>query len=289
MGLLKKLLGPSLNELAAREMKAKKEMHQKKCKEDKVQCLNKENNQINDHQDINDSLLSKIEYFKRNRQLYPECIDHYFINHQYVYPDVRLKLIPDNLILGEEMLNNVDLSLIPEPTNDYDEKAIVVMISNIKLGYIPKNRIQSMIHDFQKNKLPIYARLWNFEFDSTTKLLTNIEIFLGFYFNPTDYEKYDTISTKLIKTTKKDEYEGNRQDNIIFANVDDYIRLEYDMQTESYIVTLNEAELGETNAKVTDQLLQYNDDCFYLGKITNIQENESGNSSVSIKIYLKDC
>lgn len=314
MGLLRKLLGPSLNELVAQEIEAKKRMQQKKCKEEEIPYLNKENNQINVYQNNNDlllskteqysnkendqitanqnnddSLLSKIEYFKRNRQLYPECIEHYFINHQYIYPNVQLKVIPDNLILSDELLNNVDLSLIPEPTNQYDENAIVVMINNIKLGYIPKSRIQSMIHDYQKKKRPIYARLWNFEFDSTTKLLTNIEIFLGFYFNPADYEKYDKISTKLIKTNKKDEYDGNRQDNIIYAAVDDYVRLEYDMDTESYIVTLNETELGETNAKVTDQLLQYNEDCFYLGKITNIEENESGTLSVSMQVYLKDC
>jgi hypothetical protein len=268
MSLFKKLFGPSLDELAAKEAALKK-VPQQQFKQYK-------------------------ETFKEKLQAWippainpPETIGNYILNRNYSYKDVTLKVIPDNIQFDFDMIGK-EVDLIPEPCNAYDPGAIYVTLNSTKIGYIPKNRLQDMIHDYRKKEQPIYTIISNINVNEDTETIENISIFIGFYHNPyIDLDKYDRVTAKLTKTAKKDEFDNYRRDNFCFIDNGDFVNLVYCFDTETYIVSADGNELGETSAPITKKLKDFNTNCDYIGIIDKITENEAGNYGADILIYLK--
>lgn len=270
MGLLRKLFGPSFKELAERDLERLKESQ-------KVDSMPKQ-----------ESLQEKLDNYEPPVIRPPKKIGEYILNKKYVYKYVELKVVPDNILFNFDFIGK-ELGLIPDPDNEYDPLAIKVYVDDIFIGYIPKNRLQSMIHDYNKSGNPIYSVISNIGIKDDTELIEDISIFLCFYYNPLkDLDDDDKIFTKLIKTSKKDSFDINRQDNYSDVYIGEFVDLEYDFDSDSYIVSIDGSELGETNALVTKKLLDYDSSCDYIGVIDEIIENyETGKYGAKITIIMK--
>lgn len=51
------------------------------------------------------------------------------------------------------------VELVPEPYNEHDPRAVVVKVRGQKIGYIHRNRLQDMYHDFCEQGGLVYARI----------------------------------------------------------------------------------------------------------------------------------
>lgn len=265
----KLLFGPSLDELAERELQAKRSKGMLK--------------------DTPKSFKEMIAEWEPQVIRPPLKIGKYVLNKKYVYRDVELKVIPTDLKFDFDMVGK-SIDLIHEPTNEYDPNAISVQLDGTLMGYIPNNRLQSMIHDFQARNQPVYSILSDFKVDEDTALIEGITIFLGFYHDPyANLDKYDTFSAKLVKTSKKDFFDINRQENYGNVSEGDYVDLEYDFEAESYMVSAGGCEIGETSAFITKKLQDFDSTCDFIGIIDEIIENyETEKFGAKITIYLKE-
>lgn len=146
-----------------------------------------------------------------------------------------------------------------------------------------------MIHDYKRKGNPIFSCIQNISVDEETQMITEIGIALAFYSNPyLGVEKAEKLKAKLTKTSKKDFLGNSRQENIYSVSVGDYVELQYDWETESYIVSSETGEeLGETSASVTQKLQGFSPDCEFIGRIQSIDENDSGKYTVEIEIFLR--
>lgn len=176
------------------------------------------------------------------------------------------------------------VSLSHEPDNEYDNKAIAVMCRDVKIGYIQKGKFQDMILDFQKKNEPIHAHISNIN-ESENK----IYLFIGFYKNPlNELEGCEFIKATLIKTSKRiDEYD-NRQDNFISLEEGELLSLEYDYDTETYIVYNGSSEeIGEISTSVSEKLRDKEDSYELVPVLDELTENDNGKYGGKIKVYLK--
>ena len=114
----------------------------------------------------------------------------------YHYKDVKIAVIrgaePDfNAISPGDVV-----TLIQEPTNEYDNNAVAVMANGVKLGYLFRGRLQDMANDFLNSERAIFSCIT--AIDSNEHV---IEIFLGFYQN--DNGKYIVTVVLPIHKTKE--------------------------------------------------------------------------------------
>jgi len=173
-----------------------------------------------------------------------------------------------------------------DPSNEYDKNAIKIMYNDTHIGYVPKNNLQKMIKDFtdkENRKVEAFIR----DVNEDTK---EIHIYIGFYVSMVDeeLEKIEHIDTSLIKTTKKEEFGGSRQENLDLCSVGDELDLDYQYETETYIVCDSYGnELGEVNSKISDKLQDAEDNEKRLyATILNLDETDSGNITCKIRIFI---
>lgn len=268
MGLFKKIFGPSFKELAERDITRLAESRNDSSKQEATQ--------------------EKLDNYESPIIKPPKKIGEYILNKRYIYKDVELKGMPDGDLFNFDVLGK-EVDLILEPDNEYDPLAIMVYTGDVFIGYIPKNRLQSMIHDYKKREEPIYSVVSSININGDTEFIDGISILLCFYYNPLKgLEDDEKISTNLIKTSKKDFFDTSRQDNYLLANKGDFVDIEHDFDADSYIVSIDGAELGETNALVTRKLMDYDSNCDYIGIIDEIIENyETGKYGAKITIIMR--
>lgn len=112
-----------------------------------------------------------------------------------------------------------------------------------------------------------------------------IQIGLAFYNELNEQVEY--FDTKLIKTTKKDDIES-RQDNLSLSCSDEEVELEYNYETETYIVINDGLEIGEINKSHSKKLQDYEEEGLeFKAGILEINENDSGNLECKIRIIIK--
>jgi hypothetical protein len=114
---------------------------------------------------INDSLYERTM---------PGCIDGKSLT--YHYDKVKIVILRGQEPDFRSVTPGDDISLILEPENTYDKRAIAVYSKNIKLGYIYKGNMQDMIHDFILRGDPIISCVSSI--DDGNKI---IYILLAFY------------------------------------------------------------------------------------------------------------
>ena len=120
----------------------------------------------------------------------------------------------------------------------------------------------------------------------------NIQIAIAFYQELTDEEldKFTYIDTKLIKTNKKDEStDSPRQDQLDFLSENDELNIDYQYDTETYLVCDDYGnELGEINASNSAKLQEYELDGNELHCIVQeLDYNDSGNIVCKVRIFIK--
>lgn len=64
----------------------------------------------------------------------------------YAYDDVNI--FASNTLNRSALLIGDKLVLQPEPTNEYDKKAVAIFHNGVQIGYMYRNTLQKMYHDF---------------------------------------------------------------------------------------------------------------------------------------------
>lgn len=207
---------------------------------------------------------------------------------KYAYYDVEVKGTQYNELDICKIELNKDLRFEFEPTNEYDKNAIKVLYDDIFIGYAPKNSIQSMIHDYIADDEK-YVEAFVSAVDEDSKC---IQMAIAFYQELTDKELKNIlhIDTSLTKTTKKDEFDIiSRQDNLMSISEDDELELNYEYDSETYVVCDNYGnELGEINSNKSEKLREYELD----GKdfhciVLETDYNDAGNITCKVRIFIK--
>lgn len=177
-----------------------------------------------------------------------------------------------------------ECEFVPEPENEYDKKAIKVMCNKQFLGYIYKGKIQDMIHDWWKKGDPIRATIQTINLEENT-----ISLYVAFYRDPFEgIEKYESLRTKLTKTSKKiDEY-TNRQDACTFLERGDKLDLEFDDESETYVVlNVLVEEVGEINKSISTKIKEREDVGEPICLVEETTEDDNGKCGANVLIYFK--
>lgn len=101
-------------------------------------------------------------------------------------------------------------------------------------------------------------------------------------------EKWDSLSTSIIKTTEIDEYE-NRQNNLENISEGDILSADYLDSEEIYMVS-DECgnELGELSKAISAKILEKEESGFeILPVVDETTENDSGILGANITLYFK--
>lgn len=177
-----------------------------------------------------------------------------------------------------------EVKFVPEPDNNYDSNAIKIMANNEFIGYVYRGKKQDMIHDWMKNDEPIFGAI-----QEVDKLNKKIKYYIAFYRDPFEVAaRHENLRTKLIKTSKKiDEY-TNRQDACSLLDIGDVLDLDFNAETETYIA-LNDMgeEVGEINKKVSETIMEKEDEFEVVCLVEEVDEDDNGKYSVNVLVYFK--
>ena len=209
-----------------------------------------------------------------------------------------LKYKYHNIELAVTSLQNIDynnlsikmiVELKHEPDNPYDSEAIVVMTKQgMKLGYLYKNNLQKMVHDFTKKNLPIFSYI-----DDINENEMKIKICLVFYKGTKiiidDYSNYNELIESGLER-EKFKLTGNKneemQDNIWGCSVGDFIDCEFDHDSNKYIVSCSFGEIGYL-PKSAEKWIEECDDNF-VAFIEDRGIDDNGKGVLTIVIFKKN-
>lgn len=174
-----------------------------------------------------------------------------------------------------------------EPDNMYDSNAIKILYNNVCIGYIPKNNLQKMMRDFYEDH---HGQVRGFisRVDEDTR---RIEIGLGFYKEQTaeELKKIPHIDAKLTKTSKKDYADISRQEHLEGVFEGDEVELEYQYDTETYLVSDScYNELGEINVSQSRKLQEYEDEgAEFYAAVLETDYTDAGKKTCTIRIFIR--
>lgn len=212
--------------------------------------------------------------------LFPENMESHVL--AYFYKDENIAM-PDMNQLSQHKIGQ-PLTLLFEPNNKYDANAIRIMIDNMPVGYVYRGKIQDMIHDFIRKGDPVIAKLSFIDNENGRATMA-----VAFYKNHhTAYKTLDSITTKLTKTSKKIGSFESRQDNYFQIVSGMKLELEYDDDSETYIVSDHAGnELGEINQSISAKIYSMEDTHEPICVIDDVFENEEGKYGANVVIYFK--
>ncbi|MBQ1275311.1 MAG: hypothetical protein IIY08_07995, partial [Cellulosilyticum sp.] len=98
------------------------------------------------------------------------------------------------------------------------------------------------------------------------------------------------VEVSLTKTSKKDFFGISRQENLDSVSEGDEIYMDYQYDTETYLITDDFGnELGEINTNKSEQLQAYEDEGkeFY-GVILEIGYSDSGKNTCKVRIFIRE-
>jgi len=213
----------------------------------------------------------------------PLRIEQYRVKYQY--KDVKVAGVQYNNVDFSALKISDRLDFIPEPQNQYDDKAILISCNGMKLGHVHKGQFQEMINRYIKQGLPFHAAIS--KYDSNEEL---IEMYLTFYYDPlVNLEECEYISAKITKTSKKDSIGlSDRQDNLALQESGDVFKLAYNDETETYwIYDELDLELGELSKAISAKLREKEASCQMVAIADKIDMDESGKYEATIRVYFK--
>lgn len=180
--------------------------------------------------------------------------------------------------------NTFDLSVVSigayldieeELTNEHDPKAVSVKYKGAKLGYLPQNRLQGMVHDFRSRSGDILAR-------AVSKENNNLIISIGYY---------DEVESELDKLLASDvkrksfKLSGNTKDdmqeNIGLCSVGDEITFSYDSDKDKMLASCG-CDLGYVSKSIEEYLDGLPS---YAAYIEEIEESENGKNVVKVVVF----
>ncbi len=195
--------------------------------------------------------------------------DGHYRSYVYQFVDIAFP-VADGLTL----YNTVTFER--EPDNQYDPGAVCVMHSNVKIGYLYRGKLQKMVADFVDRDNYVSAYVDSVDVDKFT-------IAIAFY-KPLASVKF--TSAALVKTTKKDSWGCSRQDSLLYVAVDDVLDLDYDLDSETYIVSTDSGnEVGELSKSVSQKLYDHKSD--YIAVCEEIGTDDNGKLKCKVAIIEK--
>lgn len=249
---------------------------------------------------LNKKVISRVQYAEEQKKK-KESAEHERRFGKNRYSNTKFTFINDNTFLKYSYYDvevkgtqytDFDITQIPidedlkfefEPTNEYDKNAIKVLCNKVVIGYVPKNSIQEMVKNYieDDNK---YVEAFVSKVNEDSKL---IQMAIGFYKELTDEELKNIphVDASLIKTTKKSEYD-DRQENLSTVAEGDEVEIDYDFETETYIVTNLGSELGEINKNKSETLQEYEYDGKDFYSIILELNDDSDNISCKIRVFI---
>lgn len=194
--------------------------------------------------------------------------NQYVLSYRYDFVKVAMPNV-NGLKLGDF------LSLEAEPDNQYDSHAVKILSGLDTVGYLFRGKLQNMANDFIRKDLPIEVSVDSITNDSFT-------CGLGFY---KDMNSFNCVSATLTKTSKKDYLGASRQDNLSSTSEGDMLYLDYDYDSETYIVTDDFGnELGELSKSVSSKLYDEESNYKYIGICTENEIDDNLKYKCKIKI-----
>lgn len=167
------------------------------------------------------------------------------------------------------------VSLVPEPNNEYDPNAVAVMLNDVKLGYLPKNNLQKMYHDFINSNKIVLAKIVD---NNNNKILLSLR-----YYKPLTND-FNSLIDKNIPH-KSFILTGNSifQESISFCSVGDEITFYYDSEVDKMIATAScdIGYIGKSQEEYLDGLESYS------AYIEDISENDNGKLTVKVIVFEK--
>lgn len=136
-----------------------------------------------------------------------------------------------------------------EPENQYDPNAIAIFYDDKKIGYIPRNSLQSMVKKYSDGKEHQICGFISY----INEDLNEVQIALGFYSKVNN--DLDVFKCRLCKTRTKDFMGYSRQENLGLVDTGCPVDLEYNDESETYLVCDDMGqELGEISKKQSAQI-----------------------------------
>lgn len=136
-----------------------------------------------------------------------------------------------------------------EPDNQYDPNAIAIFYDDQKIGYVPQNSLQSMVKKYSDGKEHQICGFISY----INEDLNEVQIALGFYSKVNN--DLDVFKCRLCKTSAKDFMGNSRQENLELVDTGCPVDLEYNDESETYLVCDDTGEeLGEISKKQSAQI-----------------------------------
>lgn len=147
--------------------------------------------------------------------------DGHKIKYHYDHVDV---FIPKDFSINWDGIDPGDtVAFERDPSNPHDSNAILVQHNLCKLGYMYRNKLYDMMHDYLAAGLPVYGHI-----DSMDDEVRKITIFLAFY---------GSTFNEPRKTFRLTASKGKASQEIIeYLSEDDALDVEYDFEKEKYVV-----------------------------------------------------
>lgn len=168
------------------------------------------------------------------------------------------------------------VSLVPEPNNEYDPNAVAVMLNDVKLGYLPKNNLQKMYHDFINSNKIVRAKIaYN---NNVDKILLSL-----YYYRPSTND-FDSLINKSVPH-KSFKLTGNSkfQENISLCSVGEELTFHYDSEVDKMMAYAGcpIGYIGKSQEEYLDSLDSYS------AYIEDISENDNGKLTVKVIVFEK--
>lgn len=168
------------------------------------------------------------------------------------------------------------VSLVPEPNNEHDPNAVAVMLNNVKLGYLPKNRLQKMYHDFMNSGKVVLAKI-EYNNNINTILLTM------YYYKPSTNDLDSLINKNIPHKSFKLTGNSKFQENISLCSVGDEVTFFYDSNANKML-----ASAGCDIGYISNSQEEYLDSLeSYSAYIEDISENDNRKLTVKVIVFEK--
>ena len=198
-----------------------------------------------------------------------ETVDNNILTYKYSRVSIAF---PERVNVG--LGSFVDFE--KEPNNEFDDKAVKVMSIGKKIGYIYRGKLQDMLNDFLKKD-------WHVEGIVDSVSPDTFTIAIAFY---KPFSSFKSITSTLVKTSKKDIFDNSRQDNLTSISCGDLLSMEYDVDSGSYIVSDDFGnELGELSANVSSKLLEQENEFGFKVICENNELDDNLKYKCKVKIF----
>lgn len=194
----------------------------------------------------------------------------YGIPISYQYHNVNIAMVSEFIKNFQTIQPGDQINFKPEPTNQYDPKAIQLWSNNQLLGYVYRGKIQDMLHDFLEQGNPKYSMV-----DAVLPDEKKITYSIGFYRAPRFKTHGKALGSARLSASSGEE----AQENINLCDEGDKVDADYDFDKERYEVSSTYGYIGSLPKKLED----YGDTATFV--IDEIGKTDSGKSYVVISAY----